>query len=302
MDFELDRDLDGEDTVHSLRFGNSIGLIGLLALTQVVVTAYPVLAQEDDASVPQALVRAILARPGENPLVLPGLMPDTVAATVRFPSGWQVLGSVQYESSASVYVAVQGTPDFVREFLQGQLHGMGWTSPDPIRRGGFVPSASSSRVILCGPHGELITLRTLEQPDGVLLSLGFQEQTEASPCDRREESSSAFSETNDHMPVLSIPEGDVRSTGMGGGGSNSAFSAIELVTTLAPTEIADHVGADLAASGWTLDAAAAGDVSLLRTWTREFDDGFRAHAQLLVITLGSGKYDVTFQLTKMSER
>ena len=287
--------------MNSLRVQIRLVAVGLTASCALLASSHPPLAQ-NEANVPGELVRAILARPGEDPVVLAGVAPEVVTTTVRLPRDWRILGSVLFSSSSSVYVQARGTAETIRALLQQQLLDEGWSAPESIRRGGFVPSEVTSPAAFCGPDGQLMTLWTSEQPEGPLLRIAVQERPMATPCDRAHVRTSSLSELNDRMPILSIPEGQVRSTGMGGSGQDSAYSGIELETTLAPVEIADRVSTDLAASGWVLHASTVSDVSLVRTWTREFEGGFRAHGQLLIITIGAGKYDVAFQMTKISER
>ena len=271
---------------------------------------HPAFAQGTGAMVPEDFVRAILSGRGVEATILPGELPDTIESAVRFPESARVLGSVVYVSNSSAYAVDSELPDAIRAFFRAQLEADGWTAFAAYRRTGFVADIPVAPIIFCSSDNRVITISATERQGDTLIWVGYSEANDMTPCQRQEQQRqeqgamrSSFQEMRDHMPVLRMPEGDVRRGGAGsGGGRESNASFIEIETELTAAEIADHVAADLAADGWEPDAATTGNIAVIRAWTRTFDDGFRALGQLIILSIEPGRYDVTFNMTKLSGR
>ena len=278
----------------------------------MLAVPHPAFAQETGAMVPEDFVRAMLSGRGGEVTILPGELPGTIESAVRFPESARVLGSVVYvsSSSASAYAVDTELPDAIRAFFRAQLEADGWTASAAYRRTGFVADVPVAPVVFCSSDNRVITISATERQGGTLIGVGYSEASDMTPCQRREQQRqaqgamrSSFQEMRDHMPVLRMPAGDVRRGGGGSGiGRESNASFIEIETELTAAEIADHVAADLAADGWEPDASTTGNIAVIRAWTRTFEDGFRALGQLIILSIEPGRYDVTFNMTKLSGR
>ena len=104
------------------------------------------------------------------------------------------------------------------------------------------------------------------------------------------------------MPILTLRSGEFqRSTGAGGG-SDSRWSGVELLSERTAARIAEGLGEQLEGAGWIAGFAAYSADAAMTTWTRAFEDGFEARGVLTVIELEPGTYESLFRLIKMSPR
>lgn len=276
-----------------------------LALAVVLAPAGHRGAQDRD-TIPAEFARAVLMRGDLEPVLMPGRIPEDVDAIVDLPEGARLLGTVVYDASASVFLVVTQPDAQLRTFFARQFEAAGWSALEPIRRTGFVAEMPDPPAVFCSASGQVVTVSFNDRDGASLLTIGYVPDTRENRCTRQSQGEriqrSSFQELRDHMPVLSMPEGEVRNGGEGTAGrGDGMYSSIEIVTDLSVGAIAEHVAGDLDAQGWQPDAGAVGERSAIRTWLRSFEDGFRAFGELMIMERDAGSYRVEFRMTMLEE-
>ena len=274
----------------------------LVALTPTVGGATT---PQQSSAIPEDFVRALLTRVNIVPELFPGEITPVLAELAAVPDDARVLGTIAYDDSHTVYLEIDDGAGAYVASTRDRLTAAGWQAAELPRRTGFVQTGVPAPPSSFCRQRSVVSLPAVDD-SLVTVSLNPDVEPDESVCFRMAQTPDAgneYEELREHMPVLTVPEGEVGRRGSRGGmgGRSSMTSVIEIETSMSPAQIVDHVGGELDAQGWSPEAAAAGSLVHIAMSTKTFDDGFEALGQLTVLALEPGRYEVTFLMRKLNE-
>jgi hypothetical protein len=192
---------------------------------------------------------------GGDATILVGKAPPAYAADVHVPAGGQVLGSLVSPSRATVIVTGKATREALRDDIERALASRGWARFQPpfAQRGGFVQESSERYAQFCKGTSSAVTVSSAAldvSTAQVRLDFGEgQGRCDPPPRDAMMESQRM------QFPTLRSPatSGDamrecVQSSMSGSRGMSSTATRVR--TSMSPSELLAHYGAQLTAQGW----------------------------------------------------
>lgn len=292
-------------------------LVQAVLLLGLLVGPLPLAGGEAPGSgtVPRELVEALFTDAGGAgaPRLLVGRLPRELASEIHVPSGARVLGSLAWESSATVALASPGTPTSVRQGYERALAEAGWRLLEGTGAGsGFV--AARPR-LFCGPKGRYLLL-FVGRRDAASSFVRLQVDSGAGrpPCPVAEApgrstsyspSPSESSGAGAPRVVLENPPGASGESPVPpstAGGAGGGELAVELATDLSPADLLSFYGKQLTEAGWRpLETAADGGLAS-RSWLLEEAPGRRWLGVLVATELpvAQRRTQVVFRMRELS--
>jgi hypothetical protein len=226
----------------------------------VIGLALPCLARAQE-SVPTELALALLRFGSDRPAtILVGRIPEEYSADVNVPRGARVLGSLVSSRQTTIIVSGTGSTDSLRAGVERTLLARGWTrfQPPYAARGGFVNEASERYPRFCKGSSNSVNVSLAATGKGIAQArLDF---VPGGMCDTsnvvRAQHTDFAGVRQMEFPTLRAPAGSsgeatqecfaARRSGFGARSSTATF----VRTTMSPSEILAHYGAQLSAQGW----------------------------------------------------